>query len=457
MSGEVSAKALWRRWRVWWHEPHFLAKTRAIGIALLALVAVLVPPSAPVHALAMLVGVALLWALPHAPRVVPPVGLALCLVEMWVLAGAGERYEPDELGVVIVLFCLFLGSGYVYRRWFARVGVVVGYALAETASGVWLGADSPALSGIRGIVDGTMAALWAQNHPSAQGPGLGLSGEAAAAAASMPGPGPVVYFVGGVAVSCILSGMSVAMGHAFAETHSANARRERSEAMVGRLTREQELAHMIHDSVANDASVIAMLAWQAKMVDDDREMLDMIYQCAHHALDRTHEVIDVLNGAKDLGDTAGAEVGETTDASSVSLERYCEDRDRMMHMLGFEGHAKVRLDDPVASVQGENGRLLEPIRRCTLGLLEEIYANIVRHGDSDGGPYAVVVSTDSGGLRVTATNPLAVASDGLQAFGRMRHGRGLALHRAEVEALGGELNAAAEDGVWVLNAHIPLR
>lgn len=457
MSGTASAKELWHRWRNWWHEPHFLAKTRAIGIALLALVAVSVPPTAPVHALAMLVGVALLWALPHAPRVVLPLGLALCLAEMWVLAGVGERYEPDELGVVIVLFCLFLGLGYVCRRWAVRVGAVVGYAFVETASGVWLGADSPALSGIRGIVDGTMAAIWAQNHPGAADSGLGLSSEAAAAAASMPGPGPMVYFVGGVAISCILSGMAVAMGHAFAETHSANARRERSEAMVGRLTREQELAHMIHDSVANDASVIAMLAWQAKTVDDDREMLDMIYQCAHHALDRTHEVIDVLNGAKDFGDAAGMRVGESGGANSVSLERYCEGRDRMMHMLGFEGQARVRLDGATAVAQGADGRLPEPARRCVFGLLEEVYANIVRHGDANGGPYAVVVSADDEELHITATNPIADAPDKSSVFSRMRHGRGLALHRAEIEALGGECNAAAQDGAWVLSAVLPLR
>lgn len=457
MSGAVPVKELWCRWRGWWHEPHFLAKTRAIGIALLALVAVLIPPTTPAHALAMLVGVALLWALPHMPRVVPTIGLPLCLAEMWVLAGVGERYEPDELGVIIVLFCLFLGLGYVCRRWTVQVGAVVGYALAETASGVWLGADSPALSGIRGIVDGTMAALWAQNHPEAMDSSSGLSSEAAAAAAGVSGPGPVVYFVGGVVISCILSGMAVAMGHAFAETHSANARRERSEAMVGRLTREQELAHMIHDSVANDASAIAMLAWQAKTVDDDREMLDMIYACAHHALDRTHEVIDVLNGAKDLGDAAGTGVGEADDTNSVSLERYCENQDRMMHMLGFEGRARVRLDGAASVAQGENGRLPEPVRRCALGLLEEIYANIVRHGDVNGDPYAVVASADGKELRITATNPLADAPDRSPAFSRMRHGRGLVLHRAEVESLGGELNATAEDGAWVLSAHIPLR
>lgn len=459
----------WVRLRRWWSEPHFLGKIRVIGIALLTLVLAFGPGKGPWDSVTLLILIGVLAVLPLAPKAMTLAGLPVCLAAVW-LEGATDGSASTQLGVVVTLFCLFLGVGYVWPR---RVGVaaVTFYALAESAFGVWGHAEGGAVSTTLGFVDGF------NDSPPASGTLVELGAGTGDVILS-----PAMLFVAATVMSCIVSGFAVTLGYVFSERAASDSQLARTRAMIGRLTREQELAHMIHDSVANDVSVIAMLAWRAKGAEDDGEMLDAIYERAHHALDRTHEVIDVLNGVTTLEEagkatgmsagvaaaTAGAAdaaIDETArqtsgdaDAGvvpasgivawSAGLERYCEDQDRVMHMLGFAGSGTV--------VGAAPDDMPEAVCDCVSALVQEIYANIVRHCQPDGDfSYSMFIALHDREVRVTVVNPLEERPVGAAPLARVRRGRGLALQRESVEALGGTLNAAAQDGSWVLTAVIP--
>ena len=440
----------------WWGEPpRFLTRVSVAGIVMLMLLAVLLPPTTPVRVLAFFGGVAMLVLMPRAPRIVGLAGLPLCLWATWY-----GGYLTQNVGAAVVLFCLFLAVGYAWPGWVGAVAAGA-YALVESVCSVWWGAHGLAVWMTRSVVRGWMAI----GRDMAREDGMHMAAWE---------PGAMLLLVAGVLISVIVSGFAVILGYAFSVRAETTSQLARTQVMLGRLTREQELAHMIHDSVANDASVIAMLAWRAKTalqgsgvpsdsaVDD---MLDAIYDRAHQALDRTHEVIDVLNGTRTIDGAATGRapaaddspgpvrlsdsVGPSAAAGTLDgrLERLCEDQDRTLHMMGFVGDGRVEGAGPE--------HVPARTRRAVTELVQEAYANIVRHGmPGDDGFYAVFVALDDDSARITSTNRIA---DGAGEAGETRHGRGLGLHRAAVEALGGTVSTAVQDGTWVLNAVVPLR
>lgn len=68
----------------------------------------------------------------------------------------------------------------------------------------------------------------------------------------------LIVFVATLVLNLLMLGSLVTFGSAFRRSVEADARAARAERILGRITREQELAHMIHDSVANDMSAIAI-------------------------------------------------------------------------------------------------------------------------------------------------------------------------------------------------------
>ena len=128
-----------------------------------------------------------------------------------------------------------------------------------------------------------------------------------------------------------------------------------------------------------------------------------------------------------------------------------EEQDRLLHMLGFAGSSHLEgdlFDDGLHDVVSPK------VHETVMGLLEELYANIVRHCTPAAQPsgYSVVVDLDGDVIRITGINPLLPTPSMMRGI---RHGRGLALHRTAVESLGGMLAASVQDGVWILNARIP--
>ena len=466
-------RAVLERMRDWWRAPHFLEKDAGVGIAVTLVGLVVAPPASPVQMLLALCWVVVMALLPFRPREV-------CLVAPVLFLASGFLPDGWWTGGGFAVIPVFLAVGYVLSDRM-MIGLLAVYTVADAVCFTVLGTRSL----VGGMVEGMIV-------------GLGDAGFGAMIpadpSATMPGYAPIAGVA--TAVFDLLGlGFLIVLGAVFRRASAAGKRADRAERLLGRVAREQELAHMIHDSVANDMSTIAMLAWRAKSMDDDGEVLDAIYDRSHHALDRVHEVIDVLNGKRELADlmaeageggapVAGGEPGAESDAATAAkggdvtfdtqLEKTIEDQNRTMTMLGLVGVTRFNCAPDVA--------VPKPVRHAVLGLVEEIYANIVRHCamnvaddgavgviDGAGGAgsvgvggtrradepaYSLFVEITADHIRISEVNAIADESKTL-VHGR-RHGGGLSLHRAAVAAVGGTLTTSSQDDTWMISADIPL-
>lgn len=271
-------RAGWNRWRRWWREPHFLEKCAFFGGLLTLLQLVLFPPDSPLQMLCVLGGLAAMLMLPVAPKTACSAGLALCLASTFL----PQRYWNIN-GIAVIV--MFLAAGYAMPRLVAAL-LPLAYAVVDALFYVRFGTGASGGTIVESLLD-----TFADADPRSSLPSHAVD--------TMP-QHELIVFVGALVFEMMVFGFLAILGVSFRRTTQATRRLARTERMLGRVTREQRLAHMIHDAVANDMSTIAMLAWRAKTADDDAAMLDSIYERSQHALERVHEVIDVLNGKREL-------------------------------------------------------------------------------------------------------------------------------------------------------------
>lgn len=428
-----------QQWRTWWKEPHFLGKCAVIGGMLYALGAVIDAPDDPLGTIGCLLGLGIIVTLPRQPNWAIPAGLA------WCFASSFQYFQNQmQLCGIVAIVVMFLASGYAMPMWFA-VGAPLVYALLDAAGGMWLGTHGAGTEILRALLD-----FYAD------------SGRSVADYSHYA----VAFGVANIVFDAMFFGFYTILGLSFRSSNAKGERLARTEAMLGRVTREQELAHMIHDSVANDVSTIAMLAWQAKSVQDTGKrnaMLDTIYACSHDALDRVHEVIDVLNGKRSLRQSEAIDGDCTGALLDARVEQYVETRDRVMGMLGLHGSTHIEGATSLQTVvSAANSSII-------MGLLAEIYANIVRHcahldeqaeqeygqgHEKDTAPaYTLMISFEPQAVRIVQTNSIASQPHALESAA---HGKGLSLHRAAIESVGGTITASGRNGIWTLSARIPL-
>lgn len=169
------------------------------------------------------------------------VGVAVCLAAAllplqgwWITGGTA-------------LVTVFLAVGYVFTKRVA-VAVPLAYSVLDALGFAMLQSASVGGSIIRGAID----ALNDITKDDAIG-----SSAAAPVEITLP-QYSLIVFAATLVLNLLMLGSLVAFGSAFRRSFEADARAARAERILGRITREQELAHMIHDSVANDMSAIAI-------------------------------------------------------------------------------------------------------------------------------------------------------------------------------------------------------
>lgn len=169
------------------------------------------------------------------------VGVAVCLAAAllplqgwWITGGTA-------------LVTVFLAVGYVFTKRVA-VAVPLAYSVLDALGFAMLQSASVGGSIIRGAID----ALNDITKDDAIG-----SSAAAPVEITLP-QYSLIVFAATLVLNLLMLGSLVAFGSAFRRSVEADARAARAERILGRITREQELAHMIHDSVANDMSAIAI-------------------------------------------------------------------------------------------------------------------------------------------------------------------------------------------------------
>jgi signal transduction histidine kinase len=235
---------------------------------------------------------------------------------------------------------------------------------------------------------------------------------------------------------------------------------------ANQLRENAHLARQLHDGLTNDLTFIMTLAYlnsdsgnasvHKSEADDqksrktttshdasDATQWNLVYSRAQDALDRAHEAIDALRNPP-----------------PSSLQEHALKREKELEELGFHGTCRLSLSNIPE-------RVPEKIVTEALGLVDEVFANIRRHGDPQGDwlleVNSVPIKQDQSEKEKTPLTGQTLSVVEMNTVGRGvtdqeigRSGRGLALHREVVKRLGGTMETQRDGGLWILRVSLPL-
>ncbi|KAB8286968.1 2CS histidine protein kinase [Bifidobacterium ramosum] len=335
------------------------------------------------------------------------------------------------------------------------------------------------ITGDHAATDGTASAGDGDVNGAGDGDRRGDDRHVLLGTVAMSGVIPVIVLFAGF----LLGGMAARWNH---ERHS-----ERMELAYRR--QRARAAQDIHDYVSNDLAYLILRLdkdiadGKSPGVEELRELRDV----ASGALDRTHQVIGVIEG-RDGGHRAAEMNGRAEAVASASVplidDRTSDDLglasssvshharrssgssvvnpnaerddcplaaqlrtiahagDHRLAELGFDGQTIITN----ANDGAEPDELIE-------GFLEELYGNIAKHADPAAG-YVLTIGIGRDAVQValvdTAVNSVAASGRDSDA---PRLGTGLNRYRTRLDARDGALTIDAQDGEWTLSAVIPLR
>jgi signal transduction histidine kinase len=216
--------------------------------------------------------------------------------------------------------------------------------------------------------------------------------------------------------------------HAFAEAQ----RQARTAEMV---LQRQVLARELHDTVARSFTHVTMAAERALLRGvASAEDLKTISDEAAKGVDELRWVMTLLSDPATSVDALAA--GRTSLAEALAAAQES--------LLAEHFQVSVSLDGDLERLDTEASMTLAAVTA-------EATANIVKHGDRDR-PCAVVVQVGDQVGELSFINTPAVPSG---AGSTAKH-LGVWGMRQRLEPLGGEVVAAAEDGLWVTRVTLPL-
>lgn len=205
----------------------------------------------------------------------------------------------------------------------------------------------------------------------------------------------------------------------------------------GRLAEQRrEIARELHDTVAQDLSMIIMRAEQARLHGTTSAAdLKFIVTSADGAIRDLRSIMTLLR--KDDEPTAGDGV-----TSRLSLDDTVAEAVAQLRRHGFQ---------PTVSVEGGTDRLSHLAGDTLAKVVREASSNIVQHGQRDSA-CALMIEVRDSDAEVVVSNLPGRATRVL----RRHEPLGLTGLRERVEAVGGEFSAAAGANRWVTRARIPL-
>jgi signal transduction histidine kinase len=327
----------------------------------------------------------------------------------------GER-NLDVLGVVVAgIACLPL----IARRFATLPVFVVSAAASSALYGLGYGLGPPV---------GFAVALYSLAEKRDE---VGLRTSTAALVASaivLLGP----HLVRGEFVPQLLLG-SVIWAAAFFAGERARLRRERLAELEERVAAEERtrIARDLHDSAGHAINVILVQAGAARLLQDRdparaRAALETIEDVARDTLGEIERLVGALreNGAR-----TSVEPQPGLAALTTLAERHRSSG------LGVE-----------VSVEGTRRPLSSRVDQAAYRIVQEALTNAARHGN---GRAEVRIAYEQTALAIAVTNPTlsrGTARDG---------GNGLIGMRERALLLGGDLAAAARDGIFCVQARIP--
>ena len=248
-----------------------------------------------------------------------------------------------------------------------------------------------------------------------------------------------------------------------------NHERSMARAELAHRRQRERAAQDIHDYVSNDLAYLILrfdkdiADGKAPSVQELRELRGV----AAGALDRTHQVIGVIEGrgeadarAADAREPDGGALDGASRAGGGRRASRSEDGrdcplaeqirgiagngDQRLAELGFDGQTIV------SGANGEAGR-----SDLVAGLLEELYGNIAKHADPEAG-YVMTIGIGLDAVRIACIDTVRTPSDA-DGDAELSTGTGLNRYRRLLERHGGALHIATQDAEWTLSATVPVK
>ncbi|KAB8295428.1 histidine kinase [Bifidobacterium avesanii] len=259
-------------------------------------------------------------------------------------------------------------------------------------------------------------------------------------------------------IACVVTACCVGMTIGWRRQARAMAdeqvERRRAEQALARKRRNETIAKNIHDSLTGNLSYIALLAQRelARMEADDAgkpgpndpayETWRSVERNASDALRGVRRVIGLLDA-----DDSGAHGGTADERSFEGIMRLAEPK---LDDLGI--HGKTVILNRSGGTKPDGERL-----EAAHALVEELYANLMRHCEPGEHAYFLRVEVADEGTTIAEANAMRPDEEH-ERDGTARlpeSGTGLVRHARTIQRLGGTCDWRADGGEWLLSAFIP--
>lgn len=256
-----------------------------------------------------------------------------------------------------------------------------------------------------------------------------------------------------------LCGSGLLLGYVFREKsrrEEAEKRQAQEELAIARLQlveARNKLALRIHDSLTNNLSDISLIAHEhtedslTENPDSDVSDWRTVSERTEDSFKQIHTIIDLLS--QDLRTRQNPQTGQGLWEAEISslVTRLREHHDQR----GQRGHVSLEIADGLDLQQ----KISPEVQEETLSLLTEIFANLQRHAPSGDDSYDLFVQIGPERILIRQTNDLS--NPGTRPLPEAeRSGRGLGMHQAIVEKLGGTMRTRLQDGQWLIYVSLPV-
>lgn len=256
-----------------------------------------------------------------------------------------------------------------------------------------------------------------------------------------------------------LCGSGLLLGYVFREKsrrEEVEKRQAQEELAIVRLQlveARNKLALRIHDSLTNNLSDISLIAHEhtedslTENPDSDVSDWRTVSERTEDSFKQIHTIIDLLS--QDPQTRQNPQTGQGLWEAEISslVTRLREHHNQR----GQRGHVSLEIADGLDLQQ----KISPEVQEETLSLLTEIFANLQRHAPSGDDSYDLFVQIGPERILIRQTNDLS--NPGTHPLSEAeRSGRGLAMHQAIVEKLGGTMRTRLQDGHWLIYVSLPV-